>query len=55
MRTTRNTNNFLTFNFVKHEAYLADRSLNLTPTEFKILGVLVKEPGRVFPIFRWED
>jgi DNA-binding response OmpR family regulator len=38
----------LTVNFVKHEAYLAGRSLNLTPTEFKILGVLTKEPGRVF-------
>jgi two-component system alkaline phosphatase synthesis response regulator PhoP len=38
----------LTVNFVKHEAYLAGRPLNLTPTEFKILGVLTKEPGRVF-------
>lgn len=38
----------LTINFVKHEAYITGRSLNLTPTEFKILGVLVKEPGRVF-------
>ena len=38
----------LTVNFLKHEAYLADRSLNLTPSEFKILGVLVKEPRRVF-------
>lgn len=38
----------LTVNFVKHEAYLAGKSLNLTPTEFKILGVLIKEPGRVF-------
>jgi len=38
----------LTINFVKHEAYITDKSLNLTPTEFRILGVLVKEPGRVF-------
>ena len=38
----------LTINFVKHEAYVTGKSLNLTPTEFRILGVLVKEPGRVF-------
>jgi len=38
----------LTVNFVKHEASLAGRPLNLTPVEFKLLGVLVKEPGRVF-------
>ena len=38
----------LTVDFVKYEAYLAGRPLNLTPTEFKLLGVLVKEPGTVF-------
>jgi two-component system alkaline phosphatase synthesis response regulator PhoP len=38
----------LTIDFLKHEAYLADRPLNLTPIEFKVLGVLAKEPGRVF-------
>jgi DNA-binding response OmpR family regulator len=38
----------LTVNFVKHEASLASRPLNLTTIEFKLLGVLVKEPGRVF-------
>ncbi|OGO44523.1 MAG: DNA-binding response regulator [Chloroflexi bacterium RBG_16_60_22] len=38
----------LTVNFLKHEAYLDGRSLNLTPIEFKVLGALVKEPGRVF-------
>jgi len=38
----------LTVNFAKHEASLAGRPLNLTPVEFKLLGVLVKEPGRVF-------
>jgi len=38
----------LTVNFVKHEAYLAGRPLNLTSVEFRLLGVLVKEPGRVF-------
>ena len=38
----------LTLNFQKHEAFLAGKPLNLTPVEFKLLGVLVKEPGRVF-------
>ncbi len=38
----------LTVNFRKYEVSLAGRSLNLTPVEFKLLGTLVKEPGRVF-------
>jgi two-component system alkaline phosphatase synthesis response regulator PhoP len=38
----------LTVNFLKHEAFLESRPLNLTPIEFKVLGTLVKEPGRVF-------
>jgi DNA-binding response OmpR family regulator len=38
----------LTVNFRKHEASLGSRSLNLTPVEFRLLGVMVKEPGRVF-------
>ncbi|GAH45434.1 unnamed protein product [marine sediment metagenome] len=38
----------LTVNFLRHEASLAGRSLNLTTVEFKLLGVLAKEPGRVF-------
>jgi len=38
----------LTVNFLKHEAFLAGRPLNLTPIEFRLLGVLVREPGRVF-------
>jgi len=38
----------LTVNFLKREASLGGRPLNLTPTEFKLLGVLIKEPGRVF-------
>jgi two-component system alkaline phosphatase synthesis response regulator PhoP len=38
----------LTIDFLKHEAFLADKPLNLTPVEFKLLGVLAKEPGRVF-------
>ena len=38
----------LMVNFLQHEAYLADKPLNLTLVEFKLLGVLIKEPGRVF-------
>ena len=35
-------------NFVKHEATLKGEPLGLTEIEFKLLGVLIKEPGRVF-------
>ncbi len=38
----------LTVNFVKHEAYLSSKALNLTPVEFKLLVVLVREPSQVF-------
>ena len=38
----------LTVNFHRREATLDGELLNLTPTEFKLLGVLVREPGRVF-------
>ena len=38
----------LNVNFIKHEALLSGRPLNLTAAEFKLLGTLVKEPGRVF-------
>ena len=38
----------LTVNFPKYEASLAGRPLNLSPIEFKLLGLLVREPGRVF-------
>ena len=38
----------LTVNFLKHEAFLKRKPLHLTPIEFKVLGALVKEPGRVF-------
>ncbi|MBN2186241.1 MAG: response regulator transcription factor [Dehalococcoidia bacterium] len=38
----------LTINFLRHEASLAGRPLNLTMVEFKLLGVLAREPGRVF-------
>lgn len=38
----------LSVNFLRREASLGRRLLNLTPTEFKLLVALVKEPGRVF-------
>jgi DNA-binding response OmpR family regulator len=38
----------LMVNFPKHEAYLSGRTLNLTPVEFKLLGVFIREPARVF-------
>jgi len=38
----------LIVNFARHEAVLRGRLLNLTIVEFKLLGVLNKEPGRVF-------
>jgi two-component system alkaline phosphatase synthesis response regulator PhoP len=38
----------LAVDFLKHEAFLEGKSLNLTPIEFKLLGAQVKEPGRVF-------
>jgi DNA-binding response OmpR family regulator len=42
------THGGLSVDFLKHEAYLEGKPLNLTPVEFKILGTMVKEPGRVF-------
>ena len=38
----------LALRFLKREASVAGRPLNLTPVEFKLLGALIKEPGRVF-------
>jgi two-component system alkaline phosphatase synthesis response regulator PhoP len=38
----------LTMNFLKREVSFAGKPINLTPVEFKLMGVLVKEPGRVF-------
>jgi len=38
----------LTIDFHKHEATIAGRSVPLTSVEFKLLGALAKEPGRVF-------
>ena len=38
----------LTVDFLKHEAFLNGKPLNLTSVEFKLLAALIKEPGRVF-------
>jgi two-component system alkaline phosphatase synthesis response regulator PhoP len=38
----------LVLNFLKHEVSIAGKPIVLTPVEFKLLGVLVKEAGRVF-------
>ncbi len=38
----------LVVDFYKHEVTLADRSIPLTSVEFRLLGVLAREPGRVF-------
>lgn len=38
----------LIVNFLKQEAYLAGKPLGLTPIEFRLLGVLAREPERVF-------
>ena len=38
----------LVLNFLKHEVSVGGRPLALTPVEFKLLGVLLKEAGRVF-------
>jgi DNA-binding response OmpR family regulator len=38
----------LTLDFLKQEASISGKILNLTPVEFKLLGVFIKEPERVF-------
>jgi DNA-binding response OmpR family regulator len=38
----------LTVSFVRHEVFLQSRPVNLTPTEFRLLETLVKNPGRAF-------
>jgi DNA-binding response OmpR family regulator len=38
----------LTINFPQHGVYLAGKPVYLTPVEFKLLGVLIREPNRVF-------
>jgi len=38
----------LTIDLTKHSARLKDRELDLTPTEFDLLAVLMQNPGRAF-------
>ena len=38
----------LTISFRRHEVFVSGRTVNLTPTEFRLLETLVKEPGRAF-------
>jgi two-component system alkaline phosphatase synthesis response regulator PhoP len=38
----------LSMNFTNHEAFFAGKPLNLTSVEFRLLGILAREPGRVF-------
>jgi DNA-binding response OmpR family regulator len=38
----------LSMNFATHEAWFGGRALDLTTVEFRLLGILAKEPGRVF-------
>ena len=45
---TEITQGELNVNFMKHEVSLNGKLLELTPIEFKLLGVFIKEPGRVF-------
>ena len=42
------THGELRINFLKHEVYLANKPVRLTPVEFRLLGVLIKESGRTF-------
>ena len=38
----------LAVNFSKHQARMMGKLLNLTPIEFKLLGIMTREPERVF-------
>jgi two-component system alkaline phosphatase synthesis response regulator PhoP len=38
----------LIVNFSKHQASMAGKLLSLTPIEFKLLGIMAREPERVF-------
>jgi two-component system phosphate regulon response regulator PhoB len=33
---------------VRHRAYVRDREVDLTPTEFRLLECLLRQPGRAF-------
>ncbi len=38
----------LTISFVRHEVFLGGRAINLTPTEFRLLETLIRNPRRAF-------
>jgi two-component system alkaline phosphatase synthesis response regulator PhoP len=38
----------LRISFPRHEAFLAGKPLSLTPIEFRLLGVMMREPEKVF-------
>ncbi len=38
----------LTVHFLRHEVLINGKPLELTPVEFKLLGVMAREPGRTF-------
>jgi DNA-binding response OmpR family regulator len=38
----------MVMDFIRHEVRAQERVVNLTPTEFRLLETLVKEPGRAF-------
>jgi DNA-binding response OmpR family regulator len=38
----------LTVQFLRHEVFHAGHPLELTPVEFRLLGMLVRAPGRIF-------
>ncbi|MFP4703809.1 MAG: response regulator [Spirochaetota bacterium] len=38
----------LTVDFERHEVTVAGKPCRLTPVEFRLLGILLREPGRVF-------
>jgi DNA-binding response OmpR family regulator len=38
----------LKIDFSRHEVLVGGRAVNLTPTEFRLLEVMVRDPGRVF-------
>jgi DNA-binding response OmpR family regulator len=38
----------MVMDFIRHEVRAGEQVVNLTPTEFRLLETLVKEPGRAF-------
>lgn len=38
----------LVVSFIRHEVLVAGQPVNLTPTEFRLLEALIREPGRAF-------